>query len=74
MVHIPTLNLIFSGFDGFIPAFILFGIGPPTIFICLLGVANFFPKYMSTIISFINCSFDASAFVFYIFKVTKEKL
>jgi MFS family permease len=64
-IKLPT----YLGFDGYIPAFITLGIGSATIFLSLLGIANFFPKYMSTILSFLNCSFDASVFVFYLFQV-----
>ena len=70
----PTIFRVdlLPGFDGYIPGFITLGIGSATIYLSLLGVANFYPKYVSTILSFLNCAFDASVFVFYLFQVEKH--
>ena len=56
-------------FDGYIASFILMGVGCPSIYLSLLKIAYFFPQKISTILSFVNCAFDASVFIFYIFKV-----
>lgn len=62
----------FLGLDGFIVSFMLIGLGSPSIFFSLMTLGQFFPKQMSTVISAMNCSFDASVFVFAVFRFLYE--
>src|SRR5689334_1739197 len=55
--------------DGYIASFVMVGIGSPSIFYALLTLGQFFPARVSTILSLLNCSFDASVVVFAVFRV-----
>lgn len=45
------------------------GLASPSLLYSILTTSQFFPNYVATIITFFNCAFDASVFVFSIFKV-----
>lgn len=53
-------------FDGFLPGYLLMGIGgPPIVFSCM-HLANLFPQKKGTIITLLNVALDASSLVFVI--------
>lgn len=53
-------------FDGFLPGYLLMGVGgPPVVFSCM-HLANLFPQKKGTIITLLNVALDASSLVFVI--------
>jgi MFS family permease len=53
-------------FDGFLPGYLLMGLGgPPVVFSCM-HLANLFPQKKGTIITLLNVALDASSLVFVI--------
>eukprot|EP01117_Protostelium_nocturnum_P012104 TRINITY_DN4435_c0_g1_i2.p1 TRINITY_DN4435_c0_g1~~TRINITY_DN4435_c0_g1_i2.p1 ORF type:complete len:359 (+),score=128.24 TRINITY_DN4435_c0_g1_i2:557-1633(+) len=59
---------------GYLMSYILFGIGTPAIFLALLKGTRSFPKeWVSIMIALLNSSYDASVFVFTVFKMIYDR-
>lgn len=59
-------------FDGFIVANIMFALGGTFIFLPSFQIANAFPRYSGTIVATVTGAFDASAAVFFFYRLAYQ--
>lgn len=69
---IMGLSFAIPGFDGFIAANIILAFGGTYLFVSTYELANAFPKYSGLIVALVTGAFDASAAVFFFYRLAYE--
>lgn len=67
-----ALSFSIPGFDGYIAANIILAFGGTYLFVSSFELANAFPKYSGLVVALVTGAFDASAAVFFFYRLAYE--